>query len=274
MARAIATKRRMKEKNNSSSEGALEEQRRAQLVAAVVACISEEGFERTTTRNIAERAGVSIGMLNYYYKSKKELVVEAIRHANRGILQALADTDAGPFGPKRLEFIINRTLRNEYPQALPLAFRLAVMAAAAHDADLRREVCSWLEDGRAKFEKSIAAGIAARAYRDDINPRLLSIILYSAMTGVTMQAAVCAESMPIGGGVDAVLRILQFFEEAPQPPVQRKVRGTGAAMNSLAAELLADPKLSKQDAQALTSSIKGLYDHYCRASRKRLAGGQ
>jgi AcrR family transcriptional regulator len=215
-----------------------------------------------------ERAGVSIGMLNYYYRNKKELVVEAIRHANRGVAQVLADTNAMPFGPRRLEFIINRTLRNEYPQALPLAFRLAIMTAAANDAELRREVCTWLEDGRAKFEKSIAAGIAASVYRDDVDPRLLSLILYSAITEVTMQAAVCSETMPIGAGIDVLLRILTFFEESPRLPAPRKARGSAALINNLEAELLADPKLSKQSALALSGSIKGVYKHYCRPSRK------
>ncbi len=51
-------------------EPSFEDQRRRQLVSAVVVCMSEEGFEQTTMRNIAERAGVSIGMLNYYLQEQ------------------------------------------------------------------------------------------------------------------------------------------------------------------------------------------------------------
>jgi AcrR family transcriptional regulator len=261
----------MAKKAEKAPDGGLEEQRRTQLVSAVVACIGEDGFERTTTRNIAERAGVSIGMLNYYYRSKKELVVEAIRHANRGVQTALADTDAIPFGPRRLEFIVRRTLRNEYSEALPLAFRLAVMAAAVSDPDLQHEVCSWLEDGRGKFEKSIAAGIQSATYRDDISPKLLSVMLYGAMTGLAVQSAVCADTMPIDLAVDALLRMLHFFEEKPRTDSRQRTRPGDSAtlLNSLESEFLADPKLSTQDALALSSAVKALYASYASGARKR-----
>jgi AcrR family transcriptional regulator len=272
MTRRKTNNRRMAKKQKTG-DGALEEQRRNQLVSAVVACISEEGFERTTTRNIADRAGVSIGMLNYYYKSKKELVVDAIRHANRGVQRALADTDAIPFGPRRLEFIIRRTMRNEYSEALPLAFRLAVMAAAVNDTELQQEVASWLEDGRAKFEKSITAGIEAKVFRDDCNARLLSVMLYGAMTGLAVQSAVSPKSVPIDLAVDALLRLLHFFEETPATDARARSRSRVAESAELFARLetalIADPKLSTQDALALNGAIRALYDSYASGSRRR-----
>jgi AcrR family transcriptional regulator len=268
---------RRKAGKRKTGDGLLEEQRRTQLVSAVVACISEEGFERTTTRNIADRAGVSIGMLNYYYKNKKELVVEAIRHANQGVQRALADSDEIPFGPRRLEFIIRRTMRNEYAEALPLAFRLAVMAAAVNDPDLQREVGSWLEDGRAKFEKSIAAGIQAKTFRDDCNAKLLSVMLYGAMTGLAVQSAVNAKSVPIDLAVDALLRLLHFFGEVPSTDPRPQTRGrthdSEELLGQLEAALLADPKLSTQDALALKEAIKALYHSYASGSRRRARPG-
>lgn len=262
MARAMKRKRRMSRGKSSMKDGGLEDQRRRQLVAAVVQCMSQEGFERTTTRNIADRAGVSIGMLNYYFKSKKELVVEALRQANEGVIRALAEADTIPFGPRRLEFIFRRTLRNEYPQALPLAFRLAVTAAAAHDPPLRDEVSRWMEDGRAKFERSIRAGIASGAYRADVDPRLLSVILYGAMTGLAVQAAACTENVTVDLAVEAMLKMLCLFEHAPVSP-QKPLHGTGGgAMNitdSLESSLLADPNLSADKAMALADAFRALY---------------
>lgn len=174
--------------------------------------MSEEGFESTTMRNVAERAGVTIGMLNYYFKSKKELVVEAIRYANDGVMRALAAAEAIPFGPRRLEFIVRKTLRNEYPQALPLAFRLTVMGAAAHDADLRREVMGWMEDGRERFEKSLRVGMESGHYRSDFDPKLLSHLLYGSMTGLAVEAAVSEKLVSPDTAVDATLLVLRLLE--------------------------------------------------------------
>ena len=261
MARTVPKKRRMARSKSTAPAGGREDHRRAQLVAAVVACMSEEGFERTTMRNIADRAGVSIGMLNYYFKSKKELVVEAIRHANEGVARALASADAIPFGPRRLEFILRRTLRNEYPQALPLAFRLAVTAAAANDADLRRQVCGWMEDGRSKFERSIVAGIEGGHYRSDIDAKLLSSLLYGAMTGLAVQAAVSGQLVSLDLAVTASLTLLGLFEKshARDRGSSAEAAPTGPIPDLLEKQLLADPGLNVQGAMMLSAAFRALY---------------
>jgi AcrR family transcriptional regulator len=261
MARVIKRKRRMS-RGKTAVDGGLEEQRRRQLVAAVVECMSQEGFERTTTRNIADRAGVSIGMLHYYFASKKELVVEAIRQANDGVMRALSEADTIPFGPRRLEFILRRTMTNEYPQALPLAFRLAVTAAAVNEPNLQEEVSRWMEDGRAKFERSIRAGIAEGTYRSDIDPQLLSVMLYGAMTGLAVQAAVSTERVPIDLAVEAMLQLLQLFEDKPAVSQRRGKTREKTPVNvqdSLESSLLADPNLSAHKAMALSEAFKSLY---------------
>jgi TetR/AcrR family transcriptional regulator, transcriptional repressor of bet genes len=273
VARAGTKKRRMARSRSATTgiEPSFEDQRRRQIVSAVVACMSEEGFEQTTMRNIAERAGVSIGMLNYYFKSKKELVVEAIRHANDGVARALASADAIPFGPRRLEFILRRTLRNEYQQALPLAFRLAVMGAAAHDADLRREVVGWMEDGRSKFERSIRVGVESGHYRSDIDPKLLSAILYGAMTGLAVEAAVSEGLVSLDIAVEASVLILRLFESQPQQTARTALKNSSSAAISdqLEQQLLADPELTTDQAMTLASAFRAMHASMKRPGRDK-----
>jgi len=258
----VRKKRRMARSKAPGLDNGIEDQRRRHLVASVVACVAEIGFERTTMRTIAERAGVSTGMLNYYFKNKKELVVEAIRFANEGILRSLAPIDVIPFGPRRLEYILQRTLRNEYPQSLPLAFRLAVMAAAANDAELRREVVGWLEDGRLKFEKSIRAGIESGVYRTDLDPKLLSLVLYGAMTGLAVESAVSPDLLSVDQMVASCLFLLRMFEgkSGPASPAVDGKRESGAAVaTQLERLLLADPALTASKAVALATAFRALY---------------
>ena len=44
------------------------------IVAAALELFREKGFERTTMRAVADRAGVSVGNAYYYFSSKEELV--------------------------------------------------------------------------------------------------------------------------------------------------------------------------------------------------------
>src|SRR5262245_49656248 len=50
------------------------EETRRQILETALALFREEGFERTTMRDIAKRAGLSLGAAYYYFKSKEAIV--------------------------------------------------------------------------------------------------------------------------------------------------------------------------------------------------------
>lgn len=53
---------------------------RARLLDATIDCLSERGYARTTTTEIAERAGVSRGAQLHHFPTKAELVTTAVEH--------------------------------------------------------------------------------------------------------------------------------------------------------------------------------------------------
>ncbi len=61
----------------------LEDVRREELIAATLRVISERGFDSTTVRDIAHEAGASLGSVNYYFKSKDELLRVAVAESDR-----------------------------------------------------------------------------------------------------------------------------------------------------------------------------------------------
>lgn len=69
----------MREMDGSHGRRAsLEDMRRDELIAATLRTISERGFEHATVRDIAKAAGASLGSVNYYFKSKQELLLMAV----------------------------------------------------------------------------------------------------------------------------------------------------------------------------------------------------
>lgn len=54
--------------------------RRQQLVDATIDCIARLGFAETTVARVAETAGLSQGIVIFHFKSKEQLLVEALRH--------------------------------------------------------------------------------------------------------------------------------------------------------------------------------------------------
>jgi AcrR family transcriptional regulator len=55
------------------------DQRRAQMMAAALEVISERGYADTRIADVAERAGISPALVIYYFKTKDQLLTEAIR---------------------------------------------------------------------------------------------------------------------------------------------------------------------------------------------------
>lgn len=78
---------------NSSAEG--EKDKRALLVRAAVRVFADHGFDAATLRDITQLAGANIAAVNYYFRSKDELLKSALESCLRPLNQArLAALDA------------------------------------------------------------------------------------------------------------------------------------------------------------------------------------
>lgn len=62
---------------------------RMALLDAAMDCLVEEGYANTTTRRIAERAGVTPGALQHHFASKAELLSQAVRHVRAKFAQKM-----------------------------------------------------------------------------------------------------------------------------------------------------------------------------------------
>ena len=62
--------------------------RRDQILAAVLACLGEGGFDAVSMRAVAQGAGVPLGSLHYYFRSKEEMVGAALE---RSVEELIAD---------------------------------------------------------------------------------------------------------------------------------------------------------------------------------------
>jgi TetR/AcrR family transcriptional regulator, regulator of cefoperazone and chloramphenicol sensitivity len=65
------------------------------ILEAVVACIEKYGIDKVTTRKIADEAGTNIASINYYFRSKDELMAEAlsmtIQHMREDVFVTIDD---------------------------------------------------------------------------------------------------------------------------------------------------------------------------------------
>ena len=78
----------------------IEKIRRRDLIEAAYQTFLEHGFNGMTVVRIGERAGMSHGIVNYYFKSKDQLVSAVVRKANFLIMQNTALRLRGAKSPR------------------------------------------------------------------------------------------------------------------------------------------------------------------------------
>ena len=128
--------------------------RRAQILACAIEAISESGYGRASLAEIARRAGVSKGVVSYYFTSKDELLAQVVIDVYRRAGAAIAA----------------RTDAETDPSAVLTAYVEANLAfLGRHPADLRAvtEIVMNLRapDGAPRFAPSGADPVLAHLER-------------------------------------------------------------------------------------------------------------
>ncbi|MFB9208028.1 TetR/AcrR family transcriptional regulator [Nonomuraea spiralis] len=80
--------------------------KRRRLMAAAAQVLHEQGVERTTIADIAEAAGVPVGNVYYYFKTKDELVLAALSEHAGHLAELTAELDRLPDPRARLKAMV------------------------------------------------------------------------------------------------------------------------------------------------------------------------
>ena len=168
--------------------------RRAQILTAVTEVVDDYGIDGVTMRRIAERAHVSIGMVTYYYASKRELIFDALTEANaRRYHQRRAIGGEGS-NPRRMGAYFDVAFSEE-PGVQDWAFTLMTWAQATRDSELRRYLVDHFVEGRQSMAGHIRAAIEAGEVRDDIDPEAMAELFIAVRDGLGVEVAIGADDV-------------------------------------------------------------------------------
>ena len=164
---------------------ATKDNRSLSLVRAAYEVIAAEGFEGLRTRRVADRAGVNIATLHYYFPTKEALI--------RGLAEYLASLfvslHAPPVSPTgsaaldrlRQEFADARFYRLERPDLLVVIQEL--MLRAHRDPAVRSIIAPLTYHWRAGLQQLIEEGISEGVFRPDLVPVVAATLVASTISG-------------------------------------------------------------------------------------------
>jgi AcrR family transcriptional regulator len=152
---------------------------RAQLLDATIECLAELGYARTTTSEVARRAGLTRGAQLHHFRTKHELVVRAVEHLFERRLAAFLEAFAAlPEGADRLEGAIDLLWESLADASFPAVAELLV--AARTDPELRASVAPLAREFDDTVERTfeeLFAGSLERGPIFEIAPRFAFALL-------------------------------------------------------------------------------------------------
>jgi AcrR family transcriptional regulator len=160
------------------------EYREEDLIAAALETFSKHGYQNSSLVDVAKKAGVTKGVVYYYFKDKEHLLVAALTHSlESGKTAETYLLQPGLTNRERLrKALISGWTRWTSPGFANL-YRLFVgEIAKTHPLIYRR----WLENGPVRTSKTLAAiireGQVAGEFNPDLDPLLVSRFILSSLT--------------------------------------------------------------------------------------------
>jgi len=163
---------------------------RAALIKGARQCIEQIGYARTTARDVASAAGVSLGAISYHFGSKEVLLNEAMAEGFRDWIASFA-----PIVAESEDQGVDGALRAAIPQffrlitdnrPLVIGF-ISAMAQAEHVPELRNQLAEQYRQSRAAAAAIFTSTVGPRLADMGLNATTLSSLVLALVDGIMMQ---------------------------------------------------------------------------------------
>lgn len=190
--------------------------RESVLIDATLTCIAREGISAATVRNIADYAGVTNGLIRFYFKSKDGILQAAYRRFLERLFEAAHGTIGGDMTAcERLERYLRANLSPPIVTPDSLLLWANFLPLTHHDnamADIRRH---WYDRTTRAFRDLIHEALKEHGHSpSDTELQRLSIAVNGLIDGLWIEGALSTESFDIHElqaiGLDAASRLLDI----------------------------------------------------------------
>jgi AcrR family transcriptional regulator len=180
---------------------------REALLEGAKTCLSDKGYARTTARDIAAAAGVSLAAIGYHFGTTEALLNEAV-FAGIGQwaedLGRLLAEEAGSDGTvlERFEAVWTRVIESFADHRGVLAASYEILVRAESDPEVHRQLAAAMEAGRIGLA-DLFMGVDAQAEPE--RARQVGSFYYAILSGLMTQWLIDPDSAPSGSDLAAAL---------------------------------------------------------------------
>ena len=161
--------------------------RAGEIVQAAYFLISEKGFEGLRTRDVAEKVGINIATLHYYFPTKEAMISGVVDHLMRELQTSRITMEVSASALERLraEFEDIRARLRESPHQLVVLTELAVRSL--RDPKIAH-ILQYLDGGWRRHLMSIfEAGVKEKSFRSDLDVESAANAMMTQLRGLGCQ---------------------------------------------------------------------------------------
>lgn len=192
--RATSRRPRYEDENDGARDSILE---------VALRLLEEQGYAGLTTDAIAAEASISKATLYRHWRSKQQIVIEAVRLR----FKPLTVPDLGSFKGE-VAWVLSQRI-DDYRQPGILRLVAGLVGAATTDAELAVVFDDWVEQLSRALRTVIQRGIV----RGDVRPDVDSLALETLVSGVIARSVIAQRSF----SEETVLHIADLIDHAASP---------------------------------------------------------
>jgi AcrR family transcriptional regulator len=171
--------------------------RREQIVHATIRCLAQEGYAGLTMKKVAREAGVSQGILHYYFESKRAILIAALELVMADLDRRVAALSEGARdAPARLRAVIRGCLGFADDNREFWVVFVEFWGEMMHDRALLPINAALYQRLRRTLGAAVKHGIRAGAFRR-VDPEEAGAVILALVDGLSLQRAFDANAITL-----------------------------------------------------------------------------
>lgn len=158
------------------------------LIVAAAACFAEKGFNGTSVREIAQRAGISLGAMYTYFKGKDELIEAIIFEEQKSALAKHQEQFHGSCFEQICSLATSCIEEVGYPSSHQLW--VEIIAESARKEHLRAAFSASDKVMREGVADIIRKGVAAGEFSPHVNAQEATMTIFALIDGFIGRKAI------------------------------------------------------------------------------------
>jgi AcrR family transcriptional regulator len=171
--------------------------RRAEIVSATIRCLARDGYARLTMKRVAAEAGVSPGILHYYFPDKRAILAAAAAAVTSDLDRRVAVAARGARDARsRLRAVIRTCLEVAIRERTVWSVFIQFWGEALHDRDLAALNARSYARARRLLAAGLAPGFDAGTFRGP-DVEAASVVVVALLDGLSLQLTFDRGLMPV-----------------------------------------------------------------------------